>query len=51
MLTYADVLNAPVDKVKTAVDDWSEMATRLKKLAGEAHDGMRAHAERASWAG
>ncbi|MCX5382163.1 DUF6571 family protein [Streptomyces sp. NBC_00083] len=51
MLTYADVLNAPVDKVKTAVDDWSEMATRLRRLAGEAHDGMRAHAERASWAG
>ncbi|MFE9372064.1 DUF6571 family protein [Streptomyces sp. NPDC006711] len=51
MLTYADVLNAPVDKLKSAADDWSDMATRLKKLAGEAHDGMRAHAERAAWAG
>ncbi|GAA4103667.1 DUF6571 family protein [Streptomyces hundungensis] len=51
MLTYADVLNAPVDKLKTAVDDWSETATRLAKLAREAHDGMRAHADRASWAG
>ncbi|MFF3153949.1 DUF6571 family protein [Streptomyces sp. NPDC057910] len=51
MLTYADVLNAPVDRLKTAVDDWSETATRLAKLAREAHDGMRAHADRASWAG
>ncbi|GGY21030.1 DUF6571 family protein [Streptomyces xanthochromogenes] len=51
MLKYTDVLNAPVDKLKTAADDWSEMATRLGKLAREAHDGMRAHADRASWAG
>ncbi|MFG3285717.1 hypothetical protein [Streptomyces sp. NPDC048111] len=51
MLNYADVLNAPVDRLKTAVDDWARMAARLERLAGEAHDGMRAHAERASWAG
>ncbi|WP_438293612.1 DUF6571 family protein [Streptomyces sp. HUAS TT7] len=51
MLKYADVVNAPVDKLKTAVDDWSDMARRLKRLSGEAHDGMRVHAETARWAG
>ncbi|MGW1868629.1 hypothetical protein ACWCPS_24075 [Streptomyces mauvecolor] len=51
MLKYADVVNAPVDKLKTAVDDWSDMARRLKRLSDEAHDGMRVHAETARWAG
>ncbi|MGW2866109.1 DUF6571 family protein [Streptomyces sp. NPDC001205] len=51
MLTYADVVNAPVDKLRTAVDDWSDMALRLRKLAEEAHDGLRVHAEAARWAG
>uniref|UniRef100_A0AAU2V8E8 Uncharacterized protein n=1 Tax=Streptomyces sp. NBC_00003 TaxID=2903608 RepID=A0AAU2V8E8_9ACTN len=51
MLKYADVVNAPVGKLKTAVDDWSDMAIRLKKLSAEAHDGMRVHAETARWAG
>ncbi|KOU52709.1 hypothetical protein ADK54_06435 [Streptomyces sp. WM6378] len=51
MLKFADVVNAPVGKLRTAVDDWSDMALRLKKLSDEAHDGMRAHAETARWAG
>ncbi|MFD9630442.1 DUF6571 family protein [Streptomyces violascens] len=51
MLKYADVVNAPVDKLKTAVDDWSDMARSLKRLSDEAHDGMRMHAETARWAG
>lgn len=51
MLTYEDVSNAPVDQLKTAVDDWSDMATRLKTLAEEARKGMKAHADKADWAG
>ncbi|MGW8728280.1 DUF6571 family protein [Streptomyces sp. NPDC055808] len=51
MLKYADVLNAPVGRLGSAVDDWSQMAVRLKALAEEAHDGLRAHAETARWAG
>ncbi|MFF1476077.1 DUF6571 family protein [Streptomyces sp. NPDC058301] len=51
MLTYDDVVNAPLDKLKTAVDDWSDMVTRLKTLAEEARKGMKAHADAADWAG
>ncbi|OAR26028.1 hypothetical protein A8W25_11095 [Streptomyces sp. ERV7] len=51
MLTYDDVVNAPLDKLKTAVDDWADMVTRLKTLAEEARKGMKAHADKADWAG
>ncbi|MFD9793298.1 DUF6571 family protein [Streptomyces sp. NPDC059070] len=51
MLTYEDVVNAPLDKLKTAVDDWSDMAAKLKTLAEEARNGMKAHADAADWAG
>ncbi|WP_371652976.1 MULTISPECIES: hypothetical protein [unclassified Streptomyces] len=51
MLTYDDVVNAPLDKLKTAVDDWSDMVSRLKSLAEEARKGMKAHADAADWAG
>ncbi|WHM38530.1 hypothetical protein [Streptomyces sp. BPTC-684] len=51
MLTYDDVVNAPLDKLKTAVDDWSDMVAKLKTLAEEARKGMKAHADAADWAG
>lgn len=51
MLTYDDVVNAPLDKLKAAVDDWSDMVGRLKVLAEEARKGMKAHADGADWAG
>ncbi|MEU4348767.1 DUF6571 family protein [Streptomyces sp. NPDC023838] len=51
MLTYDDVVNSPLDKLKTAVDDWSDMVTKLKTLAEEARKGMKAHADAADWAG
>ncbi|GGP68017.1 hypothetical protein [Streptomyces melanogenes] len=51
MLTYDDVVNAPLDKLKVAVDDWSDMVGRLKTLAEEARKGMKAHADAADWAG
>lgn len=51
MLTFEDVVNAPVAKLKTAADDWAEMATRLEKLADEARLGMKAKSDRARWQG
>ncbi|MEV6326242.1 hypothetical protein [Streptomyces sp. NPDC051909] len=51
MLTFDDVVNAPVDKLKEAVDDWSEMATKLEKLAEDARQGMKAKADKAQWQG
>ncbi|MFJ9574920.1 hypothetical protein ACIRQF_00850 [Streptomyces sp. NPDC101191] len=51
MLTYWDVLHAPVDKLKTAVDDWSAMASKLALLAADARDGMQGKADKADWAG
>ncbi|MFC8898404.1 hypothetical protein [Streptomyces cinereoruber] len=51
MLTFEDVVNAPVAKLKQAVDDWSEMAVKLKKLATDARDGMKAKTDKAQWQG
>ncbi|MER7496345.1 DUF6571 family protein [Streptomyces pharetrae] len=51
MLKYEDVVDAPVAKLKDAVDDWSEMAKKLEKLAKDAADGMRTKADRAAWEG
>jgi hypothetical protein len=51
MLKYEDIVDAPVAKLKAAVDDWAEMAGKLEKLATDAADGMKAKAEKASWNG
>ncbi|WP_030218522.1 DUF6571 family protein [Streptomyces bikiniensis] len=51
MLTFEDVVNAPVVKLKQAADDWSEMAAKLKKLATDARDGMKAKTDKAQWQG
>ncbi|MFE9700102.1 hypothetical protein [Streptomyces sp. NPDC006270] len=51
MLSYEDIIEAPLGKLKAAADDWSEMAANLEKLATEASDGMKAKASRASWEG
>ncbi|MER7718572.1 hypothetical protein ABTX99_16745 [Streptomyces flaveolus] len=51
MLKYEDIIDAPVGKLKTAADDWSEMAGKLDKLATEAADGMKTKADKASWEG
>jgi hypothetical protein len=51
MLKYADIVDAPVAQLTAAVDDWSEMAGKLDKLATDAADGMVAKADRAAWAG
>ncbi|MFJ4696390.1 hypothetical protein [Streptomyces sp. NPDC088766] len=51
MLKYEDIIDAPVAKLKAAVDDWSEMAGKLDKLATDAADGMKAKADGAAWEG
>ncbi|MER7553586.1 hypothetical protein G3I43_33670 [Streptomyces anulatus] len=51
MLSYEDIVEAPLGKLKAAADDWSEMATNLDKLATQASDGMKAKANKASWEG
>ncbi|QYX77184.1 hypothetical protein [Streptomyces akebiae] len=51
MLKYEDIIDAPVAKLKAAVDDWSEMAKKLDTLATDATDGMKAKADRAEWEG
>ncbi|MFB7940758.1 hypothetical protein [Streptomyces sp. NPDC056049] len=51
MLTFEDVVNAPVTRLKQAVDDWSEMAAKLKTLATDARDGMKAKTDKAQWQG
>ncbi|MFF7811522.1 hypothetical protein ACFZCF_06350 [Streptomyces sp. NPDC007945] len=51
MLTFDDVVNAPVAKLKEAADDWSEMAAKLKTLAADARDGMKAKTDKAQWQG
>ncbi|WP_256104552.1 hypothetical protein [Streptomyces sp. ODS05-4] len=51
MLKYEDIVDAPLGKLKTAVDDWAEMATKLDTLATEATDGMKARADKAAWEG
>lgn len=56
MLTYEDIINAPVEKLKAAVDAWEKMTGSAKtpgslfQLAQEAED-MRAAADKASWQG
>ncbi|MEU8883827.1 DUF6571 family protein [Streptomyces hydrogenans] len=51
MLTFEDVVNAPVAKLKQAADDWSEMATKLRTLATDAREGMKAKTDKAQWQG
>ncbi|MEE1752256.1 hypothetical protein [Streptomyces sp. SP18CS02] len=51
MLTFDNVFHAPLDKMKAAVDDWSEMTTRLEKLAEDARTTMAAKAKDDYWRG
>ncbi|MET9656628.1 hypothetical protein [Streptomyces sp. NPDC006510] len=51
MLKFEDIVDAPVAKLKAAADDWSEMVTKLDRLAEDARDGMKAKADKAEWEG
>ncbi|MFJ6614153.1 hypothetical protein ACIQPT_28155 [Streptomyces sp. NPDC091289] len=51
MLKYEDIIDAPLGKLKEAADDWSEMVTKLQRLAELANDGMKVKAVKAEWEG
>ncbi|WP_329037789.1 hypothetical protein OHT61_12385 [Streptomyces sp. NBC_00178] len=51
MPKYEDIVDAPVAKLKAAADDWSDMATKLDRLADDASDGMKVKADKAEWEG
>ncbi|MCX5378123.1 hypothetical protein [Streptomyces sp. NBC_00091] len=51
MLTYENVLNAPIDKLATAVRDWQAVVTKLEELAEAARNGMKARSDKAEWSG
>ncbi|MCP2169713.1 polymorphic toxin type 44 domain-containing protein [Goodfellowiella coeruleoviolacea] len=41
MLSYDNLYNAPVDQLKSAVDEWTEMIGKLQPLGGELRDSVR----------
>ncbi|WP_046774729.1 hypothetical protein [Streptomyces yangpuensis] len=51
MLTYENVMNAPLDKLRTAVTDWTAMAGKLDEMAEAARTGMKAKSDKADWNG
>ncbi|MEU9145182.1 hypothetical protein [Streptomyces sp. NPDC048349] len=51
MLTYENVMNAPLDKLQTAVTDWKAMVDKLDELAEAARNGMKTKADKAEWNG
>lgn len=51
MLTYDNVLHAPLDKLKAAADGWSEMKGKLDRLAEDARTTMAAKARDEYWRG
>lgn len=51
MLTYDDIINAPVAKLKAAADGWTKMTARLDRLVPEAWGGMKGRADKAAWEG
>ncbi|WP_369778656.1 hypothetical protein [Streptomyces sp. R33] len=44
-------MNAPLDKLRTAITDWGAMVTKLEELAESARNGMKAKADKAEWSG
>lgn len=51
MLTFDNVYQAPLDKMKAAADRWSEMKARLDTLAEDARKTMAAKAKDDDWRG
>ncbi|MFE2166906.1 hypothetical protein ACFXB3_17850 [Streptomyces sp. NPDC059447] len=51
MLTYENVMNAPVEKLQTAVTDWKAMVGKLDEMAEAARNGMKAKSDKAEWNG
>ncbi|MFI8502450.1 hypothetical protein ACIGFK_28690 [Streptomyces sp. NPDC085524] len=51
MLTYENVMHAPLDKLQTAATDWKAMVDKLDEMAEAARNGMKAKSDKAEWSG
>lgn len=51
MLTYENVMSAPLGPLQTAITDWAAMVKKLDELAESARSGMKAKSDRAQWNG
>ncbi|MEU0278091.1 hypothetical protein [Streptomyces sp. NPDC006195] len=51
MPTFYDVYHAPLDKLKTAADDWAEMTAKLERLAEDARTTMAEKSKDEYWRG
>ncbi|MFD5146782.1 hypothetical protein [Streptomyces sp. NPDC058401] len=51
MLTYENVVNAPLGPLQTAITDWAAMVKKLDELAESARGGMKAASDKAGWSG
>ncbi|MEU4078614.1 hypothetical protein DEJ45_22680 [Streptomyces venezuelae] len=51
MLTFDNVYQAPLDKMKTSADEWAAMKGKLDKLAEDARTTMAAKAKDEYWRG
>ncbi|MFD5767642.1 hypothetical protein ACFWIN_17680 [Streptomyces sp. NPDC127049] len=51
MLTFDDVLRAPLGRLKDAADRWAEMKRKLDELAQDAHLTMATQARAEDWRG
>ncbi|KJY21609.1 MULTISPECIES: hypothetical protein [unclassified Streptomyces] len=51
MLTYENVMNAPLETLQTAITDWTATAGKLDEMAEAARNGMKAKSDKADWNG
>lgn len=51
MLTYENLMNAPLGPLQTAITDWAAMIKKLDELAESARNGMKAKSDKAQWNG
>nr|WSX51648.1 hypothetical protein OG409_23610 [Streptomyces sp. NBC_00974] len=51
MLTYENVMSAPLGQLQTAITDWAAMVKKLDELAESARGGMKAKSDKAQWSG
>lgn len=51
LLSYESLYNAPVDKLKAAVDEWTDMVNKLKPLGSELNDTVTKPLKSSNWQG
>ncbi|MFD9415066.1 hypothetical protein ACFWC9_10130 [Streptomyces goshikiensis] len=50
-MNYTELMEVDLGRLGTAVADWKSVAGEMKRLGGEARDGMKAKADAARWEG